>query len=96
MMKRMKGSRFASLIIDGAMDASIMEQDIVSARTCLTGVTAVDFADLETTPKPDATEVKASVERPVEISLGEKVTVFNTKFVAIAADRAARQVASGL
>ena len=96
MMKRMKGARFDSLIIDGATDASIMEQDIVSVRTCLAGVIGVDFAGLETTPKLEATGVKASVERPVESSLREKVTVFNTKFVAIATDRAARRVASGL
>ena len=32
-MKRVKAARFASLIIDGATDASIMEQDIVYVRT---------------------------------------------------------------
>ena len=56
-MKRVKAARFASLIIDGATVASIMEQDIVYVRTCQAGVIDVDFIGLETTPKSGKTNL---------------------------------------
>ena len=60
-MKWVKAARFASLIIDGATDASIMEQDIVYVRTCQAGVIDVDFIGLETTPKSGKTNLYLSI-----------------------------------
>ena len=56
-MKRVKAAHFASLIIDGATGASIMEQDIVYVRTCQAGVIDVDIIGLETTPKSGKTNL---------------------------------------
>ena len=51
---------------------------------------AMSFCSMfEITGIVDAAGVKASVERAVESGLGEKMAVFNKKFVAIATDGAA-------
>ena len=88
-VKKMVGdAHFASLIVDGATDSAIQEQDIVFVRVCVAGKVAVSFLSIENTPKADAAGVTASIVRAVEVSLETTMPVFNKKFVAIATDGA--------
>ena len=87
--RRVNAAPFASLILDGATDVAIMEQDIVFVRTCKGGVVSIDFLSLQTTPKSDAAGIQVSVVRAVESGLGVSMTELNAKFVAIATDGAA-------
>ena len=84
-------SNFASLIVDGATDSSIQEQDIVFIRTCKAGKVEVNFLGIVNTPKPDAVGVTASIVTAVEsgLSLKNQMEVFSKMFVAISTDRAA-------
>ena len=54
-VKKMAGdAHFARLIVDGATDSAIQEQDIVFVRVCVAGKVAVSFLSIENTPKADA------------------------------------------
>ena len=77
-----------SLIVDGATDSVIQEQDIVFVRVCVAGKVAVSFLSIENTPKADAARVTASIVRAVEVSLETTMPIFNKKFVSIATDGA--------
>ncbi|KAK2147289.1 hypothetical protein LSH36_561g02029 [Paralvinella palmiformis] len=64
--KEVNDARFASLIVDGATDSAIMEQDIIFVRTCESGQVKVRFLSIENTPKSDAVGVTASIKHGVE------------------------------
>ena len=66
-----KGNKFASLIVDGATDSSIQEQDIVFVRTCHAGQIQVKFLAIVQTPKLDAESVTHSSNKGVEKGLYE-------------------------
>jgi hypothetical protein len=87
--KEVNDARFASLIVDGATDSAIMEQDIIFVRTCESGQVKVRFLSIENTPKPDAVGVTASIKHGVESGLSIAFADFIPKFVAIATDGAA-------
>ena len=86
MKKTVGDTYFASLIVDGATDLAIQEQDIVFVRVCVAGKVAVRFLSIKKTPKTDAVGVTASIVRAVEVSLDTMMTIFNKKFVSIATD----------
>ena len=52
--KAVGDAHFASLIVDGATDSTIQEQDIVFVRVCVAGKVTVSFLSIENTPKADA------------------------------------------
>ena len=80
MKKTVGDAHFASLIVDGATDSAIQEQDIVFVRVCVAGKIAVSFLSIENTPKADTDGVTASIVRAVEVSLDTTLPVFNKKF----------------
>ena len=86
--KTVKKTRFASLVVDGATDSAVMEQDIVFVRICNAGQVTVSFVGIENTPKADAAGVTASIVRAVESGLSIDMADFHKKFVAIATDGA--------
>ena len=88
MKKTVGDTYFASLIVDGATDLEIQEQDIVFVLVFVAGKVAVRFLSIEKTPKTDAVGVTASIVRAVEVSLDTMMTIFNKKFVSIATDGA--------
>ena len=84
--KTVKKTRFASLVVDGATDSDVMEQDIVFVRISNDGQVIVSFLGIENTPKSDAVGVTASIVRAVESGLSIDMADFHKKFVAIATD----------
>ena len=92
--KTVKKTRFANLVVGGATDSAVMEQDIVFVRICNAGQVTVSFVGIENTPKSDAVGVTASVVRAVERGLSIDMADFHKKFVAIATDGASVMTAT--
>lgn len=87
--KEVAEADFASLIMDGSTDVSVMEQEMVYVRTCVAGVVDVQFIGIVGTPKADADGITKSLTKAVLNGLGINMTDMGKKLVAMGTDGAA-------
>lgn len=82
-----EGSKFASILSDGATDSSVTENEIVYVRVCKQGTVSVKFMGCMSAEKVDAEGILNALERAVQFTGLKWVELLNT-LVALGSDGA--------
>lgn len=89
MAKTVKHSSFVSIVVDGATDSSVTEQEIVYICTACAGQVSVNFLTVAAVEKADAKGIYAAVTDQTYYELETNKTEFMCKFVGLGSDGAA-------